>query len=155
MVTTNPFAGASSSRWLTILAVLLLIVVVLFAGYTWTVLNWSYSSGERAGYVQKFSHKGWVCKTWEGELAMVSMPGTLAEKFLFTVRNNAVADKINRSMGKRVALVYEEHVGIPTNCFGDTGHFVVDVKEVQSEFTPAPSPPTSAVPPSVAPANNK
>jgi len=38
-----------------------------------------------------------------------------------------VVKKINESMGKRVSLVYEEHVGIPTTCFGDTGHFVKDV----------------------------
>jgi len=30
-----------------------------------------YSDGERVGYIQKISRKGWVCKTWEGELAMV------------------------------------------------------------------------------------
>jgi hypothetical protein len=105
----------------------LFVLVLLFCLYTWLVLTWSYSAGERAGYVQKFSKKGWVCKTWEGELAMINMPGTLTEKFNFTVHDELVVKKINESMGKRVSLVYEEHVGIPTNCFGDTGHFVKDV----------------------------
>jgi hypothetical protein len=105
----------------------LFVLVLLFCLYTWLVLTWSYSAGERAGYVQKFSKKGWVCKTWEGELAMINMPGTLTEKFNFTVHNEAVVKKINESMGKRVSLVYEEHVGIPTPCFGDTGHFVKDI----------------------------
>lgn len=107
------------------------VPIVLFAIYTWIVLSWSYSSGERAGYVQKFSSKGWVCKTWEGELAMVSMPGTMSEKFYFTVRDDAVAAKINQSLGKKVSLVYEQHVGIPTTCFGDTQYFVSDVRNVE------------------------
>ncbi|HEX5637815.1 MAG TPA: hypothetical protein VFY78_12045 [Gammaproteobacteria bacterium] len=106
-------------------------MATLFALYVAAVLNWSYSQGERAGYVQKFSQKGWVCKTWEGELAMVSMPGTLSEKFLFSVRDDSVAEKVNKSMGKRVSLVYEEHVGIPTSCFGDTAYFVTEVRLVE------------------------
>ncbi|WP_211197805.1 hypothetical protein [Permianibacter fluminis] len=107
-----------------------LLLVVLFGLYTWLVLSWSYAAGERAGYVQKLSQKGWICKTWEGELAMINVPGTLTEKFEFTVRDEAVVAKINASMGKRIALVYEQHVGIPTSCFGDTGYFVTDVREV-------------------------
>ena len=105
----------------------LLVLVLLFCLYTWLVLTWSYSAGERAGYVQKLSKKGWLCKTWEGELAMINMPGTLSEKFNFTVHDETVVKKINESMGKRVSLVYEEHVGIPTTCFGDTGYFVKDI----------------------------
>lgn len=111
-------------------SIIIAIPVLLLSAYTWVVLNWSYSSGERAGYVQKFSSKGWVCKTREGELAMVSMPGTMSEKFFFTVRDNSVAAKINQSLGKKVSLVYEQHVGIPTSCFGDTEYFVSDVRTV-------------------------
>jgi hypothetical protein len=105
----------------------LLIPILLAALYTWSALTWVYSSGERAGYVQKLSQKGWVCKTYEGELVLVSMPGTQAEKFFFTVKNADLAKKINESLGKKVRLVYEEHKGIPTNCFGETGYFVQDV----------------------------
>lgn len=114
--------------WLTALIV---VPLVLFAVYTWVVLNWSYSSGDRAGYVQKFSKKGWLCKTWEGELAMVNMPGTLSEKFYFTVHDDAVADKINKSLGKRVSLTYDQHVGVPSTCFADTEYFVKDVRTVE------------------------
>ena len=130
---TTPLAASNIAkfRWGRWALMLLLVMVSLFALYVAAVLSWSYSQGERAGYVQKFSQKGWVCKTWEGELAMVSMPGTLSEKFLFTVRDASVADKVNKSMGKRVSLVYEEHVGIPTNCFGDTPYFVSDVRLVE------------------------
>lgn len=107
---------------------ILIIPIALFALYTWATLTWVYSSGERAGYVQKLSQKGFVCKTFEGELVLVSMPGTQAEKFLFTVRDAAVAKKINETVGKRVRLMYEEHIGIPTTCFGETGYFVNDVQ---------------------------
>lgn len=109
----------------------LLVPIVLLSLYTWASLNWVYSSGERAGYVQKFSLKGYVCKTWEGELILVSMPGTQAEKFVFTVRNDAIAKKINASLGKRVKIVYEEHMGIPSSCFGDSAYFVNDIVELE------------------------
>jgi len=99
--------------------------------YFWATLSWSYSSGERAGWVQKFSRKGWICKTWEGELAMVSMPGAATEKFAFTVRNDAVGEQINKVMGRRVALHYEEKVGLPTSCFGETRHYVTKVTLVE------------------------
>lgn len=114
-----------------IIAAVVIVPVLLFALYTWTALSWTYSAGERAGYVQKFSKKGWVCKTWEGELALVSIPGTMSEKFYFTVRDDAVAARVNQTMGKRVALRYEQHKGIPTSCFGETEYFVVDVKSVE------------------------
>ncbi len=104
--------------------------VLLFAAYTWTTLHWSYSRGSRAGFVQKFSERGWVCKTWEGELAIVNMPGALQQVFPFTVRDEAVVKKINALMGRRVSVSYEEHRGVPTSCFGDTGYFVVDVVEI-------------------------
>ncbi|TAK90674.1 MAG: hypothetical protein EPO06_08325 [Burkholderiaceae bacterium] len=107
------------------------VLIALVILYTWIVLSWSYSDGERAGYVQKLSRKGWVCKTWEGELAMVSLPGAMPEIFHFSVRDDAVAQRLNTVVGKRVALVYEQHVGLPTNCFGETSYFVTDVKVVE------------------------
>jgi hypothetical protein len=128
-----------------IVAVIVAIALIV-AGYFWAVLRWTYSSGERAGWVQKLSRKGWVCKTWEGELAMVSMPGALPEKFYFTVRDDAVAERINRVMGKRVTLHYEEKVGLPTSCFGETRHFVSRVTVVDEvplvPGVPVPAPAT-------------
>jgi hypothetical protein len=106
----------------------LILPVILFALYTWAALTWVYSSGERAGYVQKLSQKGFVCKTYEGELVLVSMPGTQAEKFFFTVKDAVVAKRINETVGKRVRLIYEEHIGIPSSCFGESGYFVQDVQ---------------------------
>ena len=114
----------------------LLAFAILFALYTWVVLSWSYARGDRAGYLQKLSEKGWVCKTWEGELAMVNVPGTLTEKFLFTVRDESVAKKVNALLSKKVVLSYEQHVGIPTSCFGDTPYFVTDAREVTDSAAP-------------------
>jgi hypothetical protein len=122
------FQLSKRAKW--IIAGIVVVPILVFAIYTWSALTYTYSSGERAGYVQKFSKKGWICKTWEGELAMVSMPGTMSEKFLFSVRDNKVADYINNSLGKRVALSYQQHVGIPTSCFGETQYFVTAVKVV-------------------------
>jgi hypothetical protein len=110
------------------LLIALLVVAALVAGWFWFALQWSYSSGERAGWVQKLSHKGWLCKTWEGELALVSLPGSTVEKFYFTVRDDAVAQQIMKAMGRRVSLHYEEKVGLPTSCFGETRHFVTKVE---------------------------
>ena len=116
-----------ASRLLGWLVKLGILVVALVVVYVWGVLNWSYSVGDRAGYLQKFSQKGWICKTWEGELAMVTMPGAVTEKFAFTVRDDAVAAELRKAMSQRVALQYEEHVGVPTSCFGDTSYYVTGV----------------------------
>jgi hypothetical protein len=107
----------------------IVVLAALIAGYLAFVINWSYSTGERAGWVQKFSNKGWLCKTWEGELALVSLPGTSVEMFYFTVRDDAVAAQVSAVMGRRVSLHYEEKVGLPTSCFGDTRYFVNKVIE--------------------------
>lgn len=140
----------------------LVALVVLVGLYFAAALKWSYSSGERAGWVQKLSKKGWVCKTWEGELAMVSMPGAAPEKFFFTVFDDEVAQNITKAMGKRVSLHYEEKVGLPTTCFGETRHYVksltvadevslmpgvaVPVPGAAPGATPAPAAPTAAAP---------
>jgi len=121
-------------RWL---LAILLIPVLLFALYTWVTLTWSYSHGERAGYVQKFSQKGWVFKTWEGELAMVSMPGTTPEKFYFSVRNDSVA--CGASMRRSASgwlLRTSSTPGIPMNWWGETEYFVTDVRVLAAPVQP-------------------
>ena len=110
---------------------LLVVVVVGFVGFVFLTLHWSYSEGERAGYVQKLSRRGLLCKTWEGEMAMVTMPGTVSEKFLFTVPSDTVAAQLNAAVGKRMALHYQQHKWIPSSCFGDTEYFVTDVRVME------------------------
>jgi hypothetical protein len=112
------------------LVLILIVAILLFAAYVWAALHYNYSDGERAGYVQKLSRRGWLCKTWEGELAMANLPGTLPQIFTFTVRDDAVAERINKSMGGRVRLHYDQHKGLPTSCFGETEYFVTDVQPV-------------------------
>lgn len=121
------------SRVFAVLVALLLLVALYF----WAALSWSFSAGERAGWVQKLSNKGWICKTWEGELALVSVPGTTPEKFTFTIWSDNVAEQVNQAMGKRVALHYEEKVGLPGSCFGETRYYVTKVT-VAEEIPLAP-----------------
>ena len=106
----------------------LMVVLAVLAGlYTMFTLTWSYSEGERAGYLQKLSKKGWLCKTWEGEILLSSMPGAIPERFAFTVRDEAVVRQLQSAMGQRVQISYDQHKGIPTTCFGETEYFVKKV----------------------------
>lgn len=114
-----------------ILLLMVLGALLLSAAYIMIVLNWSYSKGDRVGFVQKFSEKGWLCKTWEGELQMLPVAGALPEKFLFSVRDKAVISRINASMGKKTSISYEQHKGIPTSCFGESEYFAVDAKVIE------------------------
>ena len=103
------------------------VALLCFAAYAWLTLSWSYSQGQRAGMVQKFSKRGWVCKTWEGELLLYTVPGAVPEKFEFTVRDEAVAQQVSASMGKRMVLGYNQHKGVPGSCFGETEYFIEGV----------------------------
>lgn len=123
-------APRKSRTGLKLLGLLVLVPALLIAAWTAITLNWVYSRGERAGYVQKFSQKGWICKTWEGELAMVNMPGTAPELFAFTVKSDSIAQALTKLMGSRVALSYEQHRGVPGSCFGDTQYYVTNVQPV-------------------------
>ncbi|HXJ22986.1 MAG TPA: hypothetical protein VMT03_22395 [Polyangia bacterium] len=115
-------------RWKILLFGFLAAVVGVFALWTTLTLTYSYSDGDRIGYVQKFSHRGWVCRTWEGELAMTPVPGAQPQIFTFTVRDEAVAKRIKDAEGKRVALHYKEKRGVPSSCFGDTNYFISDIR---------------------------
>lgn len=127
---------ATGAKVIKILIGSVAVLLLLFVAYTWLALTWTYSTGERIGYVQKLSRKGVLCKTWEGEMALVSMPGTVAEKFYFTVRDEAVVAQINASVGSRVSLHYAQHIGIPSSCFGDTQYFITAVRVVDAPALP-------------------
>jgi len=115
---------------LSILLAILLIPAVVIALWIWVTLGYTYSTGDRAGYVQKISKKGWLCKTWEGEIAMANLPGTMPQIFAFTVRSDSIARILEEYAGKQVSLTYEQHRGIPTSCFGETEYFVTKVHRV-------------------------
>jgi hypothetical protein len=130
---TAPAAPAKKKRRNKVLIALFILVVVpavIIALWIWVTLGYTYATGDRAGYVQKISKKGWVCKTWEGELAMANLPGTMPQIFAFTVRNDSVAKVLEKNIGKQVSITYEQHRGIPTTCFGETEYFVTGVQRV-------------------------
>ena len=122
--------GRRKWPWLVLLG-FFVIPFALLALWTMITLGYSYSAGERAGYVQKFSKKGWICKTWEGELAMATIPGSMPELFKFSVRDDSIASVLTRTMGQRVSITYQQHKGVPTSCFGETQHFVTAVKPLE------------------------
>jgi hypothetical protein len=127
-------APAGRSRRLRNIALVLALLVipfVLFSLYVGLMLAWSYSDGERAGILQKFSRRGWLCKTYEGELAMSIVPGVTPTIWAFSVRSEAVVPKLRSAIGRRVVLHYTEHRGVPTSCFGQTNYFVDSVASVQ------------------------
>jgi hypothetical protein len=124
-------SGKSKKRLLFWIVGILAVPVIGFVLYIWLAFTWSFSKGERVGYIQKLSKSGWICKTWEGEMAMVTMPGAIPDKFLFTIRNEEVAKRVNQFAGKRVALIYQQHRGLPTSCFGDTDYFIVDARKIE------------------------
>jgi len=131
--TSHRVAARTASRGGVVLVLLLAIAAVLAACalYTVFVLHWSYSTGERAGIIQKFSRKGWLCKTWEGELAMSIVPGVTPTIWSFSVRDSAVAERVSAAVGRRVTLHYSEHRGVPTSCFAETPYFVDAVRIVE------------------------
>jgi hypothetical protein len=131
-VASQPDPGRKRLGWKSTVAIsllgLMLVVAVGFTLYTWSALHFVYASGDRAGFVQKFSKKGWLCKTWEGEIAMANLPGTTPEIFSFSVRSDSIAQIILKSMGQRVDISYDQHRGVPTRCFGETEYFVTAVR---------------------------
>ena len=155
MASPSPAGAPRAKNWFLWLTGFVIVLAALGAAYTWLVLNWNYSSGERAGYVQKFSQKGWLCKTWEGELQISNIPGSAPVLFYFTVRSDSVARAIQGAEGRQVALSFEQHPGIPLSCFGDTEYFISGVRVVNPQPglpgatptpTPTSTPPADSVP---------
>jgi hypothetical protein len=146
-----------AGRWFLIL---LLLIVVGCGLWTWLTLAWAYAEGERAGVLQKFVRRGWVCKTQEGEIALYygggqyMGPGTSPQLWDFSVRDKSVAEQLAKAVGRRVQLHYTEHPGIPTNCFADTRYFVdkVTITDNESGTGPALPPPAAQPVPAPAPA---
>jgi hypothetical protein len=125
-----PRRSFKSFFWGSLLGALLLIGL-----YTAFMLWWSYSDGERAGVLQKFSKRGWICKTYEGEVAQYVVGGVAPQIWNFSVRDAAVAEQLHKAVGQQVRMHYREHRGLPTNCFGETDYFVD-----RFEIVPAPAP---------------
>lgn len=110
-------------RALTIVLVVVLGLVVAAGLWTWFSLSWAYSEGDRAGILQKFSRKGWLCKTYEGELALYVVGGVAPQIWYFSTRDEDLAKQLSGAVGKNIQLHYTEHRGVPTNCFAETPYF--------------------------------
>jgi hypothetical protein len=117
-------------KLVSILSVIVVAPVVAMTIWTSVSLSYSYASGERAGYLQKVSKRGWLCKTWEGELQLVAVPGSTPERFSFTTRSDSIAAALNKYNGQRVVLNYDQHKGVPGTCFGDTEYYVTGVRAI-------------------------
>jgi hypothetical protein len=113
--------------------------LLLIGLYTAFMLWWSYSEGERAGVLQKFSKRGWICKTYEGELAMYVVGGVAPQIWNFSVRDPVLADQLQVAVGQQVRLHYSEHPVLPTNCFGETDYFVDRFEIVSAPVPVAPA----------------
>jgi len=118
-------------KWLWLPKLMLTLLLFLGAASLLVAFNYSYSDGSRAGYIQKFSHKGWICKTYEGELAMTTVPGVAPVLWAFSIWDEKVASQLSQAMGKRLVLHYKEYRTLPTTSFGETAYSVdrVDVTE--------------------------
>jgi hypothetical protein len=114
-----------------ILLIVLVLVVLLGALWTWFSLSWAYSEGERAGVLQKFSSKGWICKTYEGELALYVVAGVAPQIWAFSTRDEKLAKELSASVGEEIRLHYTEHRGVPTSCFAETPYFAEGFTKVQ------------------------
>ena len=131
-VTRGPGPGFLRRHWgKTTLVGVVVVPVTVFAIWSAVTLGYTYSDGDRQGFVQKISRKGWLCKTWEGELAMSNVPGQAPQLFNFSVRDDSIASMIDKTVGKRVALHYEQHVGVPSSCFGETEYFVTGLRVIE------------------------
>ena len=117
-------------KLVTTLVLLIVASILIFVLWMFIALRFVYSHGERAGYLQKISKRGWVCKTWEGDLQLTAQPGVAPEMFAFSARSDSIAAELNKQAGQRVVLSYEQHKGLPGKCLGETEYFVVGVRPV-------------------------
>jgi hypothetical protein len=117
-------------KLITALVIVIALPIIAITAWTAFSLNFYYSEGTRAGYLQKISKRGWLCKTWEGEIQLTAIPGSVPQVFSFTTRSDSVAAILTSMAGQAVSVHYREHKGIPTSCFGDTRYYVDGVQKV-------------------------
>jgi hypothetical protein len=128
----DEFGSRRPRRWLTRLLIWIpLLAIVVGGAWTWFSLSWSYSEGERAGVLQKFSRKGWICKTYEGELALYIVGGVAPQIWYFSTRDPKLAEELTKNVGRDMRLQYSEHRGVPTNCFAETPYFATGFTVIQ------------------------
>jgi len=127
----DDFGVKRRGRFGRFIVILLVLVLVIGALWTWFSLSWAYSEGERAGILQKFSKKGWICKTYEGELALYVVGGVAPQLWYFSARDDKVAEQLAGAVGSQVRIHYTEHRGVPTSCFAETPNYAESFTRVQ------------------------
>jgi hypothetical protein len=118
-------------RFRNFLLLLLFLFALGSAIWTWATVTFAYSTGEKTGFVQELTRQGWLCKTWEGALAVAPAPGAAPEVFAFTIRDDSIASALQRALPARVTLTYEHHRGVPTSCFGETPYYITGFRTVE------------------------
>ena len=121
--------------------ILILIVVLIPVLWTWFSLSWAYSEGERAGVLLKFSKKGWLCKTYEGELALYVVGGVAPQIWHVSTRDADLAKALSQAVGEEIRLNYSEHRFVPSTCFADTPYFAQSFQRI--DRLDIPTPPTN------------
>ena len=114
------------------LGILTIVIILALGGFIYWKYYFVYSEGNRSGILQKFSYKGTIFKTYEGELILSSIRSTgnitlASEKFFFSVKNKDVAKKMENMQGHFVTLHYKMKNGtLPWQ--GDSPYIVDSVK---------------------------
>ncbi|WP_074410147.1 MULTISPECIES: 6-phosphogluconate dehydrogenase [Aquimarina] len=113
-----------------ILAILIIVILVLFAAWYAFIYYASYSEGTRSGELIKFSNKGVVFKTWEGEISQ-GISGAQIFSFSVESQKEDIIKKLEKFQGRYVKLKYKERFA-KVSWLGDTKYFVIDVVEEDS-----------------------
>ncbi|MGY3794280.1 6-phosphogluconate dehydrogenase [Aquimarina sp. 433] len=113
-----------------ILLIIIAAIVVLFAAWYASVYYATYSEGVRSGELIKFSNKGVLFKTWEGEISQ-GISGAQIFSFSVEDQNKEVIKKLEEYQGRYVKLKYKERFA-KVSWLGDSKYFVIDVEEEES-----------------------
>jgi hypothetical protein len=117
-----------------ILSTILFIFLAVLVGFIFWKYYFTYSDGERFGLLQKFSRKGNIFKTYEGEMILSSVRGNTnvaiaSEKFYFSVGNKIIADQLMRLQGRSVTVHYKQKNG--TLPWRGESEYIVDSVRVE------------------------
>ncbi len=113
-----------------IIGILITTVAILALLYFAFIYYITYSTGVRTGELIKFSNKGVIVKTWEGEISQ-GISG--AQIFTFSVedKNKQVIDNLQKYQGSYVKLTYKERYAT-FFWLGDTKYFITKVAQENS-----------------------
>lgn len=113
-----------------VLIIIIASIFVLFALWYTTAYYSTYSEGVRSGELIKFSHKGILFKTWEGEISQ-GLSGANIFKFSVEGKNEDVIKKLEEYQGRYVKLKYKERFAT-ISWLGDSRYFIIEAVEEES-----------------------